>query len=216
MKEINELENMPEIYYSGQFKELVYKDDKVEMALSKLSAGYQSLLWMMMDLGYRVALLNPDLNDPSEVKGIVLIDEVDMHLHPKWQWNICKAFNTTFPNVQFIIATHSPIVISSAKNANLIFLDDKKSATYLPDSYGYPVEDVLLYRQESVSRPKNIKVHMDAVEEALENDDLKKADETLVKLKDALGEDNTEYKRIAGIIDDAKLISTLSFDGGIA
>lgn len=134
---------------------------------------------------------------------------VDMHLHPKWQWNICKAFNTTFPNVQFIIATHSPIVISSAKNANLIFLDDKKSVTYLPDSYGYPVEDVLLYRQESVSRPKNIKVHMDAVEEALENDDFKKADETLGKLKDALGEDNTEYKRIAGIIDDAKLISTL-------
>ena len=147
MREINELENMPEIYYSGQFKELVYKDDKVEMALSKLSAGYQSLLWMMMDLAYRVALLNPDLNDLSEVKGIVLIDEVDMHLHPKWQWNIIKALNTTFPDVQFIIATHSPIVISSAQKANLIYLDANKPATYLPDSYGYPVEDVLLFRQ---------------------------------------------------------------------
>ncbi|MGN1142857.1 MAG: AAA family ATPase [Oliverpabstia sp.] len=131
MKEINELENMPEIYYSGQFKELVYKDDKVEMALSKLSAGYQSLLWMMMDLAYREALLNPDLNDLLEVKGIVLIDEIDMHLHPKWQWNIIKALNTTFPNVQFIITTHSPIVISSAKKANLIFLDEEKNASYL-------------------------------------------------------------------------------------
>lgn len=209
MREINELENMPEIYYSGQFKELVYKDDKVEMALSKLSAGYQSLLWMMMDLAYRVALLNPDLNDLSEVKGIVLIDEVDMHLHPKWQWNIIKALNTTFPDVQFIIATHSPIVISSAQKANLIYLDANKPATYLPDSYGYPVEDVLLFRQESVSRPKNIKVHMDAVDEALENDDFEKADEALEKLKDVLGEDNTEYKRIAGIIGDAKLISNL-------
>ena len=209
MKEINELENMPEIYYSGQFKELVYRDDKVEMAISKLSAGYQSLLWMMMDLAYRVALINPDLSNLSEVKGIVLIDEVDMHLHPKWQWNIIKALNASFPNVQFIIATHSPIVISSAKNANLIFLDDKKTATYLPDSYGYPVEDVLLFRQESVSRPKNIKIHMDAVDAALEDDDFDKADEALGKLKAVLGEDNTEYKRVAGIIDDAKLISNL-------
>lgn len=50
---------------------------------------------------------------------------------------------------------------------------------------------------------------MDAVDEALENDDFEKADEALEKLKDVLGEDNTEYKRIAGIIDDAKLISNL-------
>ena len=66
-----------------------------------------------------------------------------------------------------------------------------------------------MFRQESVSRPKNIKVYMDAVDEALENDDFEKADEALEKLKDVLGEDNTEYKRIAGIIDDAKLISNL-------
>lgn len=100
-------------------------------------------------------------------------------------------------------------MISSAKKANLIFLDEEKNASYLPDSYGYPVEDVLLFRQESVSRPKIIKVHMDAVDAALEEDDFEKADKALSKLKDILGEDNTEYKRIAGIIDDAKLISIL-------
>lgn len=74
-------------------------------------------------------------------------------LHPKWQWNIIKALSVTFPNVQFIITTHSPIVISSAKEAHLVLLDEKKQVTYLPDSYGYPVEDVLLFRQESGSRP---------------------------------------------------------------
>ena len=83
-----ELDEAPKIYYSPQFSELVYKDKNEEMAISKLSAGYQSLLWMIMDLAYRVCLLNPELRDISQIKGIVLIDEIDMHLHPKWQWNI--------------------------------------------------------------------------------------------------------------------------------
>lgn len=158
MKEINELDEVPEIYYSPQFNELVYKGSREEMPISKLSAGYQSLLWMIMDLAYRVCLLNPELRECSQIEGIVLIDEIDMHLHPKWQWNIIKALSTTFENVQFIIATHSPIVISSAKDVNLILLDKEQRVMYLPDCYGYTVEDVLSYRQEIVSRPKNVKV----------------------------------------------------------
>ena len=169
MKEINELEETPELYYSPQFGELVYKDQNNEMALSKLSAGYQSLLWMIMDLAYRVCLLNPELRDKSDIKGIVLIDEIDMHLHPKWQWNIIKALRTTFANVQFIIATHSPIVISSSKEANLILLDEKRQAVYLPDCYGYTVEDVLRYRLESAGRPKDIDALINKTEEALED-----------------------------------------------
>lgn len=209
MKEINELEHMPEIYYSGQFKELVYKDVQEEIALSKLSAGYQSLLWMMMDLAYRAAILNPELNDFSQVQGTVLIDEVDMHLHPKWQWNIIKALSTTFPDVQFIIATHSPIVISSAKEANVILLDEEKEATYLPDSYGYKVDDVLKFRQESIIRPKNIQNLVNMIDADVEDEDFVTADSMLIELKDIMGVDNTEYKKIAGIIEDAKLLSNL-------
>lgn len=99
-----------------------------------------------------VILLNLQLRDRSQIKGIVLIDEIDMHLHPKWQWNIIRALRTTFENVQFIIATHSPIIISSAKETNLILLNEEQGVTYLPECYGYAVEDVLCYRQESISR----------------------------------------------------------------
>jgi predicted ATP-binding protein involved in virulence len=206
MKEINELDEMPEIYYSPQFSELVYKDSKEEMAISKLSAGYQSLLWMIMDLAYRECLLNPELSDKSQIKGIVLIDEVDMHLHPKWQWNIIKALRTTFENVQFIIATHSPIVISSAKEANLILLDEEQQVTYLPDCYGYSVEDVLRFRQESVSRPKNVKALVDQINEAVDDEEFDNAGIALNKLKAILSADNSEYKKMASIIDDAKSI----------
>ena len=81
-----------------------------------------------------------------------------MHLHPKWQWNIVNALSSVFENVQFIIATHSPIVISSSKEPNIILLEENKEPTYLPDCYGYSVEDILRYRQESVSRPKMINI----------------------------------------------------------
>lgn len=206
MKEINELDEAPKVYYSPQFGELVYKDSKAEMAISKLSAGYQSLLWMIMDLAYRVCLLNPELQDRSQIEGIVLIDEVDMHLHPKWQWNIIKALSSTFENVQFIIATHSPIVISSAKDVNLILLDENQQVIYMPECYGYAVEDVLRFRQESVSRPKNVKVLIDQINEFLDDENFDDAENTLVQLKNILGEDNSEFKKMSGIVDDAKMI----------
>lgn len=187
MMEINELDKLPEIYYSPQFGELVYRDCREEMAVSKLSAGYQSLLWMIMDLAYRVCLLNPGLRDRSLIEGVVLIDEVDMHLHPKWQWNIVRALRTTFKKVQFVIATHSPIVISSAEEANLILLDERQEVTYLPGCYGYAVEDVLCYRQESVSRPKNVKMLIDQIDEAVEDERFEDAEEALAQLKRILG-----------------------------
>lgn len=206
MKEINELDQVPTIYYSPQFDELVYEDEREEMPISKLSAGYQSLLWMIMDLAYRVCMLNPELQDRSQITGVVLIDEIDLHLHPKWQWKVIDALRETFENVQFIIATHSPIVISSSKEANLLLLNKDQEITYLPDCYGYEVEDVLRYRQESVSRPKNVKKLVDQIDDAVEDIDFKRAKEMLKQLKDILGEDNSEYKKMAGIISDAKLI----------
>ncbi len=206
MKEINELDELPSIFYSPQFDELVFKADKAEMPISKLSAGYQSLLWMIMDLAYRVCMLNPELESREQITGIVLIDEIDLHLHPKWQWNVIDALRKTFAGVQFIIATHSPIVISASKDANLILLDDARTVSYLPDCYGYEVEDVLRYRQESVSRPKKVKLLVDEIENAINNIDFNKADVALERLKHMLGDDNLEYKKMAGMISDAKLI----------
>lgn len=207
MQKINGLDEAPEIYYSRQLEEMVYQEKKIVMPITMLSAGYQSLLWMTMNLAYRWALLNPDITENvEEAKGIVLIDEVDMHLHPKWQWNIVSALAETFPNVQFILTTHSPIVISSAKEAKLILLDENQQVKYLPDCYGYNVEDVLYYRQESISRPKSVKILIDQMNDAIDNDNFDLAEKTLISLKNILGADNSEYKKMAGILEDAKMI----------
>ena len=209
MKEINELDSIPNIYYAPQFDELVYKDNKTEMPISKLSAGYQSLLWMIMDLAYRVCMLNPELESKEQIKGIVLIDEIDLHLHPKWQWKVIEALRNTFKKVQFIIATHSPIVISSSKGANIVYLDNAQKITYLPDCYGYSVEDVLHYRQESSDRPKSIKILMGKIETALDNDEFESADVFLEELRDVLGEDSSEYEKMKVMISDAKMVGEI-------
>ena len=149
MKNVNGLDTAPEIYYSRQLGEMVYQEGTATMPITMLSAGYQSLLWIVMDLAYRWALLNPSVADKAdEARGIVLIDEIDMHLHPKWQWKVVEALEETFPNVQFVLTTHSPIVISSCKNEHLILISDDKEVIYLQSAYGYSVQDVLNFRLE--------------------------------------------------------------------
>lgn len=201
MKEINNLDEEPKIYYSPQFGELVYKDSKAEMAISKLSAGYQSLLWMIMDLAYRVCLLNPELQDKSQIKGIVLVDEVDMHLHPKWQWNIVNALEETFPNVQFILTTHSPIVISSCKNEHLILITDDQNIVYPENAYGYSVQDVLNFRQGTLEKPEEIKMLTDSFYIAIEEDKYKEAEEILEKMEYVLGKEHADVRAARGELE---------------
>ena len=112
-----------EVSYSMEVSGLVMKKAAEIYPLYELSTGYKALLSMIMELAYRSVLLNPSLDteNPGQT-GIVIIDEIDAHLHPKWQWRIIDALTKCFPNIQFIIATHSPIVIASAKNARLIDL----------------------------------------------------------------------------------------------
>ena len=76
----------------------------------------------------------------------------------------------------------------------------------MPECYGYAVEDVLRFRQESVSRPKNVKVLIDQINEFLDDENFDDAENTLVQLKNILGEDNSEFKKMSGIVDDAKMI----------
>jgi hypothetical protein len=85
-------------------------------------------------------------------------------------------------------------------------LDEEQQVTYLPDCYGYSVEDVLRFRQESVSRPKNVKVLVDMINEAVDDEEFDDAGIALDKLKAILGADNSEYKKMSCIINDAKSI----------
>ncbi len=194
MSRMNDLDERPGVFYSRAFEDIVYTENGETLPVSYLSAGYQSLLWMVMDLAFRMALLNPAENDLRKGKGIVLIDEIDMHLHPKWQWKIVNTLQETFPWVQFVIATHSPIIISSCRNANLIQIDCHGQVQYLPDAYAFSVEDVLEFRQGSHGGLEEVRKLYEQFERAMNEDDYESAETILAEMTDHFGEDNTEVK----------------------
>lgn len=87
-----------------------------------LSHGQRSVLFMVADLLSRLEILNPHLEDPRKSPGIVIIDEIELHLHPTWQQTIIDSLLKIFPNMQFIITTHSPQVISTVHKDQIRFL----------------------------------------------------------------------------------------------
>jgi hypothetical protein len=118
------------IYFDPDFEEplIEFQSDAAgggERAFSSLSDGFQNILSLGLDLALRALQLNPGLGASafSETPGVVLIDEIDQHLHPTWQRTVAKGFHEAFPNMQFIMATHSPLVaLGSAQFAQTVHL----------------------------------------------------------------------------------------------
>jgi predicted ATP-binding protein involved in virulence len=103
-----------------------------QLRIEQLSDGYKIVLAMVADIAARMAEANPDKADVLNTPGIVLIDEVDLHLHPKWQRTIIRQLTQTFPNVQFVVSTHSPIIVVGASDiAQVVQLDDDYVPTEL-------------------------------------------------------------------------------------
>lgn len=94
---------------------VVKKDDQF-LNIDQLSDGYKTLLGLVIDLSSRMAMANPKVSDPLAVESVVMIDEVDLHLHPAWQQRVVMDLLRTFPNTQFILTTHSPFVVEAVNN----------------------------------------------------------------------------------------------------
>lgn len=104
--------------------EIKYKNEEKREKISTLSDGYRNIIGIVSDIAYRMAILNPNLglDVTQKTSGVVLIDEIDLHLHPKWQKEIVKILTTLFPKVQFIATSHSPFIIQSQTTESIIKL----------------------------------------------------------------------------------------------
>lgn len=104
--------------------ELEIKQEKRRLHVQFLSDGERSLISIGIDIAYRLASLNEDSDTPlDDGEGVVLIDELDLHLHPQWQRTVVESLRTAFPKLQFICTTHSLFLIQSQRIGNLIRLD---------------------------------------------------------------------------------------------
>ncbi len=98
------------------------------LPFSLLSDGIRSTLALVMELAFRCYLLNPHLGvtAPQTTPGVVLIDEVDLHLHPSWQTHILNDLRRAFPHIQFIVTTHAPLVISQIGDCSIFSLSEQQ------------------------------------------------------------------------------------------
>lgn len=196
----------PKVYYSSVWGSLVYCENGQETPFYNLSAGFQSVLCMAMELAYRAAVLNPELTDEKALEGIVLIDEIEMHLHPAWQWKIVGALQNTFPKVQFIIATHSPIILSSAKDASILLMKSVNEIVTLENAFGYKIDDVLSLRQGTNDMPEEISSYYDKIEYLLDSDDEKGLSLLQESVNEKYGRDSHVSRMINDFIEVNKWI----------
>ena len=164
-----------------------------KLTVNQLSDGEKCLMAMIGDLARRMAIANPIRSNPLEGEGVVLIDEIDLHLHPTWQRMVVPNLRRVFPHCQFLISTHSPHVITHVQPENLFLLrmtDQGLIAQRPIESYGKTVERVLedLMGLET-TRPDEVTETIQHIYEQIDQRDYKKAQQTIIELKQKIGED---------------------------
>jgi predicted ATP-binding protein involved in virulence len=172
-----------------------------EFIINQLSDGEKCLLAMVGDLARRLAIANPGLSDPLQGTGVVLIDEIELHLHPGWQYEIIPALTRTFPNCQFIVTTHSPIVLSQVKPEGIFCLEkrDGEVIAYHPDSsYGRDVNQIVEDLMGVPSRPVQFQQKILELFRLIDAGDLDGAKQKRQELSDEMGSDEPELVK-AGV-----------------
>lgn len=127
---------------------MVAEKDGAEINLEMLSDGEKCTLALFGDLAKRLVLANPALENPLEGEGIVLIDEIDLHMHPTWQRKVLRVLRETFPNIQFIVTTHSPQVLGELGDDFVIAqlsrgAEGEQHAEIIPNLVGYDSNYIL-------------------------------------------------------------------------
>jgi predicted ATP-binding protein involved in virulence len=131
------------------------------VSIKDLSLGYKTLIAWMVDLASRMFIRYPDSPNPLAEPAVVLVDEIDLHLHPKWQRTLMSYLSERFPNTQFIATAHSPLVVQAASDANVVLLrregDHVVIDNDVKDIHGWRVDQILtsdLFGLESARPPQ--------------------------------------------------------------
>lgn len=170
------------------------KDGSREILPTRLlSDGIKGILGVVADIAYRMALLNPQLLEKvNETPGIILIDEIDMHLHPAWQKKIIHDLREIFPNVQFLFTTHSPSVLSHVPRENILMLNNHQVYPPMNKTYGRDVDSILREIMLVESRPDEILDKLKSFSDYIEESKLEDARKILNELEDILGSNDEE------------------------
>lgn len=180
---------------------LVIEKGGTHLDVRQLSDGERGVLSMVLDLARRLSQTNEGASDPlGEGQAIVLIDEIDLHLHPKWQRQIVHNLRTAFPRCQFIATTHSPQVIGEVEHERIQIIADGQ--VYSPThSYGVDSSRVLEEVMGTASRAKEVQDLLSQLSQAIGKQEFARAHALLAQLIERLGDDDPEVTRIRTLLD---------------
>lgn len=171
------------------------------LALDQLSEGERITLLLVADIARRLAIANPSLPDPLTGGGIVLIDEVDLHLHPQWQRAVLPGLRKAFPNIQLIVTTHSPQVLSRVPSRNVILLKDFQVVGATPPTLGRDANSILEDVMELPARPEESASRIAAVTRLIDEGQLDDARRALTELSSFVGASDPEVVRLGTLIE---------------
>lgn len=199
------IEGARDIGYDPKRLEMVVSfNNGRELPFSALSDGQRGIAALVGDLGMRAAQLNPQLEDSAleETAGVVLIDEVDLYLHPKWQRTILKNLSTVFPKVQFICTTHSPQVIGEVEPERIINLGGPK----VGQAIGLDSNSILRGPMGATDRDDEALALIDGAYSQIAKDDLSGARVTLMKVRAIVRGSDLETTRLETMIGNLEAI----------
>lgn len=177
--------------------------DRKPMTLDvvQLSDGERGTLALVLDLTRRLAQANPEMADPAtEAEAVVLIDEIELHLHPKWQRQIIRNLIATFPHCQFIVTTHSPQLIGEVEHDRIQIIANGQ--IYSPThSYGVDSSRVLEEIMDTDPRAEEIKALLSQLSQEVGRQRFEQARVLLARLVERLGEDDPEVTRVRTLLD---------------
>jgi len=175
------------------------KNGSQEIIVNQLSDGEKGLLALVGDLARQLSLANPNSSDALKEQGVVVIDEIENHLHPEWQRGIIPKLTETFPNCQVIAATHSPQVISDLQPESVFVLDKVAigdSCAYHPEiSYGRDSNSILEDVMGVPERPASVKADLQQLFRYIADGDIDAARQIQQKLSDLIGDDEPEFAK---------------------
>lgn len=176
-----------------------------ELILNQLSEGEKCLLALTGDLVRRLATANPALSNPLTGKAIVLIDELDLHLHPQWQRLVISQLETTFPQCQFIFTTHSPQVISEVQRQDrkvyfLRALGKGIVAHLVTEAYGKDTNFILEGLMETSERPPKVQEQIRQLFRFIDENQLSQARDLLRQLKNEIGTTEPKFAKAEVLI----------------
>lgn len=168
--------------------EMKVDKDNTSLNVSQLSDGEKCTMALFGDLARRLSLANPNMSDPLRGEGVVLIDEIELHMHPSWQRKVLGVLSKTFPNIQFIITTHSPIILSEADDKyNVIFMkmeNGKAEAISRKHLNGYDTNAILEQFMNTKSQNQATEEFIHSIYVDIQNNEYSNAEK---KIKDLAG-----------------------------